>query len=390
MLVNEHSKMNSFIIKGSFLLLILVNYPGVFSLENETQQQDQNSTLRANVCEPNKWRLFKIQFNKEYDGKEEESRRRAIFCQRLRLIEKHNSNPEAAYELGVNQFIDKTREELAELAVDVLPRGWIAARSGSREELTRKLSSRGIRLDIESNVGELPQNLDWSLDPSRVSGARSQGHCGSCWAFALAGLLEGQQKAATKVVPLSEQNLLDCSPPDCNCDRGDLIDPLLAIRRQGGVMRRDDYPYVSGITLKKGVCRFNESLAFPSTKDLGEIFILPEGDESYLMKTLAQYGPIAVVFHVSEQFIYYTGGIYEDDRPVANRKPNHALLLVGYGVSATGKAYWKVKNSWGENWGEGGFARVAKDTRANSAIADCSVILLPHTDENSHLNKIQQ
>ena len=39
------------------------------------------------------------------------------------------------------------------------------------------------------------------------------------------------------------------------------------------------------------------------------------------------------------------------------------MLAVGYGIDAkTGLEYWKIKNSWGVTWGEGGFIRVLKES----------------------------
>ena len=54
----------------------------------------------------------------------------------------------------------------------------------------------------------------------------------------------------------------------------------------------------------------------------------------------------------------YGGGIYSDPACGSDSYTpvNHALLLVGRGVE-NGNDYWKLKNSWGQNWGEDGFIR---------------------------------
>ncbi len=46
------------------------------------------------------------------------------------------------------------------------------------------------------------------------------------------------------------------------------------------------------------------------------------------------------------------------------------MLVVGYGVNSdTNEAYWLVKNSWGENWGEEGYIKMLKDSDNMCGIA---------------------
>ena len=34
---------------------------------------------------------------------------------------------------------------------------------------------------------------------------------------------------------------------------------------------------------------------------------------------------------------------------------SHAVLIVGYGETEEGAKYWTLQNSWGQNWGDGGY-----------------------------------
>ena len=58
--------------------------------------------------------------------------------------------------------------------------------------------------------------------------------------------------------------------------------------------------------------------------------------------------PIQVAVDASHSsFQLYKSGIY-DDPECSTTGIDHTMLLVGYGTTDEGQAYWILKNSWGE------------------------------------------
>lgn len=115
----------------------------------------------------------------------------------------------------------------------------------------------------------------------------SKGTCGSCWAFSALGALEGQMKKHTGImVPLSPQNLVDCSTIDGNlgCRGGYVSKAYSYVIRNGGVDSERFYPYehqvITVICLQNVTVRFNnytnESANHISLCRTEDVVILPE------------------------------------------------------------------------------------------------------------------
>jgi C1A family cysteine protease len=77
---------------------------------------------------------------------------------------------------------------------------------------------------------------------------------------------------------------------------------------------------------------------------------LPGNDYKALMNAVAKVGPVGLALAAGE-WAYYEKGIFEHKDTVVN----HAVTLVGYGVDQkTKEKYWRIRNSWGPNYGEKG------------------------------------
>jgi len=84
---------------------------------------------------------------------------------------------------------------------------------------------------------------------------------------------------------------------------------------------------------------------------------LPENQLEPLLFALYEQGPVAVSIAAGYAWNFYQSGIL--DTCSQDAVIDHAVALVGYGVSGSDK-YWQLQNSWGKDWGEKGFIRILR------------------------------
>ena len=75
----------------------------------------------------------------------------------------------------------------------------------------------------------------------------------------------------------------------------------------------------------------------------------------------------------STVFQFYKSGILDSQQ--CGTTLDHGVLVVGYGVE-NDIPYWVVKNSWGENWGENGYIRIARSESTNTN-GICGIAMQP-------------
>lgn len=182
------------------------------------------------------------------------------------------------------------------------------------------------------------------------------------------GAIEGQVAKHDKLIPLSEQNLIDCASPDNKdgCEGGTTKEAFDYVKNNGIVIE-EDYPYIASA----------ESCHVDSSKivtKLSAYVNIPSGDEESLLTALAIFGPISVSFDATSELQNYKGGILRDTS-CQSQDLNHAGLLVGYG-NEDGKEFYIVKNSWGDSWGERGYFRLEKISNQCGIASEASYPIL--------------
>ncbi|KAL9233969.1 hypothetical protein vseg_008899 [Gypsophila vaccaria] len=172
-------------------------------------------------------------------------------------------------------------------------------------------------------------------------------NAGDCWAFASVAALEGIYKIVKgNLISFSEQNLIDCVYNNGGCTGGNTYFAYTYMIIKG-ITSEESYPYEG----KQGICRHT----WPVTT-ISNIHFVDQNDVNALLAAVNQQ-PVSIVMDF-KGLRHYKGGVYKGG---CSHEPNHAVLIIGYGTSDDGDAYWLIKNSWGKSWGEEGYMKLLKD-----------------------------
>lgn len=206
-----------------------------------------------------------------------------------------------------------------------------------------------------------PAKLDWTTKGATTP-VKDQGDCGSCWAYSVTeGVETGLFMATGKIVELSPQELISCDKggSDYGCDGGDVDSGTEWVDSAGGLDTEKDYPDTSADSGKTGKCKKYQN----AVKVTDYEWAIPictsdscEGQkESDLKAALHSFGPLSIC--LAATWKGYKNGVYDGKCSHAYDDADHCTQLVGYDSTGS-QPYWKVRNSWGSDWGEQGYIRL--------------------------------
>lgn len=234
---------------------------------------------------------------------------------------------------------------------------WTAGETDFSRQTPEQMRQRlGLRLDGTPEPAEwllvadgtiLPDTFDWR-DHGVVTPVRDQGQCGSCWAFATVAAFESAAIIdGFDPWDESEQFLVSYSYRNHGCDGGYLSTAAAFLERLGTVSE-DCLAYRADDRLRPPPCRGWIAQRDALSQWAGVPHTLAD------LKQAVYEAPIAVGFNVFDDFRFYQDGIYTHvDGELAG---GHGVLVVGWNDA---EEYFIVKNSWGPDWGEDGYFRIA-------------------------------
>ncbi|XP_039494940.1 procathepsin L [Drosophila santomea] len=304
------------------------------------------------------WDQYKAKYKKQYRSRD--GYHRALYEQRVLAVEQNNvlhSQGKVGFQMGINQFSDTDQRMLFTYRSSIP-----APLEPSTNGLTKTVNYK--------SYDQITGGIDWR-QYGYISPVGDQGtECLSCWAFSTSGVLEAHlAKKNGKLVPLSPKHLVDCVPYPNNGCSGGWVSVAFNYTREHGIATKESYPYEP----VAGDCLWNSKIN-RSAGTLAGYVTLGNYDEKELAEVVYNIGPVAVsIDHLHEEFDQYLGGVLSIPACRSSRRDlTHSVLVVGFGTHPKWGDYWVIKNSYGIQWGEGGYFKLARN--ANNM---CGVASLP-------------
>jgi len=204
--------------------------------------------------------------------------------------------------------------------------------------------------------------VDWRK-LGAVNPVKDQGQCGSCYAFSAVAAIESAHFIkTTELVSVSEQEIVDCDTTDEGCNGGLMDNVFEFITANGGVATEKQYPY----TARDGSCnaqieKKDKAVSIRGFQDV------THDDENAMIAAVTKQ-PVSVAIEADQQaFQLYGGGVFDG---TCGTNLDHGVVVVGFTPDA-----FIVRNSWGADWGESGYIRIARGKQVPHGL--CGINMMP-------------
>lgn len=167
-----------------------------------------------------------------------------------------------------------------------------------------------------------------------------------------------------KDVLLSPQHLLSCDTMQQGCNGGDIASAWMFVQREG-LVREECFPWQADGTVScSEKCPGRDEVPMKAASHCIVQAEEPRLREEAIRREIFANGPVVAMLWLYDDFLVYRGGLYQPmptSTPIRDTRTQqpimHAVKIIGWGHMQR-KRYWLIENSWGEDWGENGLAKV--------------------------------
>jgi len=206
-------------------------------------------------------------------------------------------------------------------------------------------------------------SFDWRK-LGKVTPVKQQG-CGSCWAYGPMATLESSYLIRNNLKTDGSEQFIVSNSGAGNCEKGGGAPGAIAFLAAEGTLTEAEMPDsgTDGTPSSDNTPTSYRVLTYGFANELG---VNPTTTQ--IKNALCEHGPVVSWVGVTDSFMGYTVGTYQQDEDYATQKTKtcpevgppagavcgHYVTIIGWDDA---KNAWLIKNSWGStNWGnEGGF-----------------------------------
>nr|VDC87688.1 unnamed protein product [Brassica oleracea] len=199
----------------------------------------------------------------------------------------------------------------------------------------------------------------------------------TCWAVAIVRVVQALLNIGV-VVPqqlLSIQHIVNHVNFDAERDINNIRNALSFMKSSGVCLESRCSSH--GRQLVRKNCTHQQHINYHKVDGFTHLIDVEDAD----LEDIVRRQPVIGLIPINDELHYYDfkrDMIYQHDRTTDPPDPAvHNVLTVGFG-NRNGRPYWIVRNSWGEDWGDGGYAYVYRQPIRGRSISQFTEIIIPN------------
>jgi hypothetical protein len=222
----------------------------------------------------------------------------------------------------------------------------------------------------DMDPADLPEAVSHA---NRMPPVKDQGGAGSCTAWSTSYYAKAFQEGLDQGWDLTQSthqfspNFVWNQIQMSNTCGGTLVSDALQLIEQKGDLPLSEMPYSEDCHPQPNAGQFQTASAYRA-RNYGAFFTADQTPDDAIFQQMKEWiaggGVIQLSIHTPQEFTYPAGPYCVVDLPsLGNEGENHAITIVGYNdnIGGTGQQGFQIINSWGSNYGCGGYAYLTYD-----------------------------